>query len=123
MDFRVRIFWRIFFGGIFWRLLFVGCPINFQGFYTTYFVSGVAHFITNVFHPNDVIDTECVDRRKVLLLVLRVLLKTLLLQNVWTQELLSDRRRCSVNSQYPHIEVNSSCTHGRSQDFSKGGSH
>ena len=38
-------------------------------------------FITNVFHPNDVIDTECVDRR-----------------------------RCSFLSLYPHIEVVISCT-------------
>ena len=34
VGFRVRIFWRFFFGGF---------PINFQWFYTTYFVSGVAH--------------------------------------------------------------------------------
>ena len=33
LGFRVRIFWRFFFG----------FPINFQRFYTTYFVSGVAH--------------------------------------------------------------------------------
>ena len=39
LDFRVRIFWRDFFGGFF----LVGFPTNFQWFYTTYFVSGVAH--------------------------------------------------------------------------------
>ena len=39
LDFRVRIFWRDFFGGSF----LVRFPINFQWFYTTYFVSGVAH--------------------------------------------------------------------------------
>ena len=40
LDFRVRIFWRDFFGGF---VFLVGFPINFQWFYTTYFVSGVAH--------------------------------------------------------------------------------
>lgn len=40
-------------------------------------------FIVNVFHPNDVIDTECVDRR-----------------------------RCSVFSIYPHIGVVIACTRG-----------
>ena len=61
LDFRVRIsswifelgfrvgFWSWilelgFFGGIFLAVFFfVGIPINFQWFYTTYFVSGVAH--------------------------------------------------------------------------------
>ena len=36
LDFRVRIFWRDFF-------LYVGFPVNFQWFYTTYFISGLAH--------------------------------------------------------------------------------
>ena len=56
------------------------------------------HFsIINVFHPNDVIDTECVDRRcsvlflyqhieVQLLLVLRPFSKMLFLQNVWIGE-------------------------------------
>ena len=41
LDFRVRIFWRDFFGGFF----LVGFPTNFQWFYITYFVSGVAHIL------------------------------------------------------------------------------
>ena len=61
LDFRVRIsswifelgfrvgfsswiFELGFFGGIFLAVFFLlGFPINFQWFYTTYFVSGVAH--------------------------------------------------------------------------------
>ena len=48
LGFRVRIsswiFELGFFGGIFLAVFFlVGFPINFQWFYTTYFVSGVAH--------------------------------------------------------------------------------
>ena len=39
LDFRVRNFWRHFFG----EFVLVGFPIKFQWFYTTYFVSGVAH--------------------------------------------------------------------------------
>ena len=36
--FELGFFWRDFLAGF-----FRGCPINFQWFYTTYFVSGVAH--------------------------------------------------------------------------------
>jgi len=56
-----------------------------------------SNFYYQCFPPNDVIDTECVDREgvqfslnnhilKLLLLVLRLLLKMLLLQNVWIGE-------------------------------------
>ena len=77
-------------------------------------------FITVVFNPNDVIDTECVDRRcsvislyphiEVVITCTRGFVKDVIFTEC------GDRRRCSVVSLYPHIEVNISCPRGFVKD-------
>ena len=66
-------------------------------------------FITNVFHPNNVIDTERVDRRRCSVVSLYPHIEVIactrgFLTDVIVTECV-DRRRCSVISLYPHINI------------------
>ena len=80
-----------------------GCSFILQWVY-------IVIFITNVFHPNNVIDTERVDRRRCSVLSLYPHIEVVIacirsfVKDVIVTECV-DRRTCSVISLYPHSNI------------------
>ena len=71
----------------------------------------ITTFITNVFYLNDVIDTECVDRRRCSVLSLYPHIAVVIactrafVKDIIVTECVDRGRRCSVICLYPHVNI------------------